>query len=204
MPASCGVPFTKSGKGFETAHFKGNLPGVTCSDFDHFLRLGLCWLDGVPTVASHAGQRQCPHCRRKWCYEALRRQWRVAQEFCKGSSRKLAATEAGVDVHTAGRHYRMFHTALAVHFTGRMCHPDGGVDADPNALARCCKEALRTTNPRKRLVLMVDLCLQDMPVEMQLDLLYRLVFRKRLRELSGRALAARYAGSSARTDRPAL
>ena len=163
---------------------------MTVADFDRHLRLELCWLDGIPTAASHAGQRQCPHCRRKWSYAVLRRQWVIAQEFCKGSNRRNAAKAAGTDVHTAGRHYRRFQELLAPHFVELMRRKDGGFFADPLRLADCYHDALKTPDPRKRLILIVHLCLGEMPAESRLELLYRLAFQEGVQQLIRSAIAA--------------
>ena len=163
---------------------------MNAADFDRHLRLELCWLDGVPTAASHAGQRQCPHCRRKWSYAVLLRQWVIAREFCKGSNRRTAAKAASTDVHTAGRHYRRFQELLAPHFVELMRREDGEFFADPLRLADCYHEALKTPDPRKRLFLIVDLCLGEMPAESRLELLYRLVFQGGVQQLIRSAIAA--------------
>lgn len=163
---------------------------MDAADFDRHLRLELCWLDGIPTAASHAGQRQCPHCRRKWSYAVLRRQWLVATEFCKGSNRRMAAAVAGIDVHTAGRHYKRFQESLAPHFVELMRREDGEFSADPLRLADCYHEALRTPDPRKRLLLIVELFYGEMQAEVRLDLLYRLAFQERVQQLIRSAIAA--------------
>lgn len=164
---------------------------MNAADFDRHLRLELCWLDGVPTTASHAGQRQCPHCRRKWSYAALRSRWLIAQEFCKGSNRKRAAKLTGTGVHTAGRHYRSFQEILAPHFIELMRRGDGAFFADPLRLADCYSDALKTPDPRKRLLLVVDLVLGEMRAEERLELLYRLAFQEGVQALIRSAIAAR-------------
>ena len=55
-------------------------------EFQYRLAEQRCWLDDEPTHASHAGQRQCPRCRRKWSYTAMRRNWRLAELFCSPSN----------------------------------------------------------------------------------------------------------------------
>ena len=164
---------------------------MNAADFDRHLRLELCWLDGVPTAASHAGQRQCPHCRRKWSYAVLRRQWLIAREFCMGSNRRVAAKAADTDVHTAGRHYKRFQELLAPHFVELAKRRDEGIFADPERVADACRQAMKTSDLRTRLMLVVDLYLAEMPAESRLELLYRLAFRERIRALIRSALAAR-------------
>lgn len=163
---------------------------MDASDFDRHLRLELCWLDGIPTGESHAGQRQCPHCRRKWSYAVLRQQWLVAREFCKGSNRRTAAKAADTDVHTAGRHYKRFHELLAPHFVELVKRRDDGFFADPDRLATACRQAMKTLDLRKRLLLVVDLYLAEMPAESRLELIYRLAFRERIKVLIRSALDA--------------
>lgn len=69
---------------------------MTLEEFEAYLTRQMCWLDGAPTHASHAGQRQCRHCRRKWSYLKWTRYWRLAQLFCAPSGK-------GAD---CGRHHR--------------------------------------------------------------------------------------------------
>lgn len=83
--------------------------------FNRHVTQKLCWIDGSPTHASSARQRQCSLCRRKWSYDGLSKRWLLAQEYCAGRSRRVAARAAGVDVHTAGRHYAAFERALTGH-----------------------------------------------------------------------------------------
>jgi hypothetical protein len=48
-----------------------------------------CWIDDAPTHASHAGQRQCTQCRRKWSFATLQRHWQLAKFFCAPGKRKF-------------------------------------------------------------------------------------------------------------------
>jgi hypothetical protein len=165
---------------------------MNAAEFDRFLRLQLCWLDGVPTEQSHAGQRQCPHCRRKWSYANLSRRWLVAQEFCQGSTRTAAARKAGLDVHTVGHLYKSYQNVLAPLFANSIRQgAASGFHVDPQRLAECCRQAMRTRNPRKRMVLMVELCLAEMPQEGRLEVLYKAAFQEPLRKLIRSAISAR-------------
>jgi len=164
---------------------------VNAATFDRHLRLGLCWLDGVPTVASHAGQRQCPHCRRKWSYAVLRRRWAIAKEFCKGSTRRVAAAASGTDVHTAGRLYKQFQELLGKHFVEQLRQPEDGFYADPSRFDRAYSKVLKTPEQAKRLRLVVALCLGEMSTEARLELIYKLAFKERIQTLIRSALAAR-------------
>ncbi len=170
-------------------------------DFDRSLRLQLCWLDGFPTTASHAGQRQCPHCRRKWSYAVLRRQWVLAEEFCKGTTRKAAARRSKTGEHTAGRHYKYFQEHLAVRFVEMIRQPEDGFPIDPVRLAKACRTAMKISDRQKRLRLLVDLCLGELPVEIRLEMVYRTVFRVRIQSLIRGALAARLRREHGRTHR---
>lgn len=166
--------------------------------FDRHLALELCWLDDFPTVASHAGQRQCPHCRRKWSFAAMRRRWLVAQEFCKGSSRRVAAGRAGVEAHAAGRHYRDFQGKLAQFFTDRISRKDGRFSADPEQLADLCRRAQAQPDRRKRLLLMVEICFDDMAIEERLEVLYLVCFRPKVQALVRAAMGAQLEARAAR------
>lgn len=169
--------------------------------FDRHLAGELCWLDGFPTVASHAGQRQCPHCRRKWSFAAMRRRWLVAQEFCKGASRRVAAERAGVEEHAAGRHYRVFQNKLAQFFTDRISRSEGRFSADPLRLADFCRRAQAQPDRRKRLLLMVQFCFEDMPIEGRLEVLYLVCFRPKIHALVRAAVRAQAEVRAARRSR---
>jgi len=69
---------------------------MTLEEFEARLTQQRCWLDGAPTHASHAGQRQCRRCRRKWSYLRWTRYWHLARFFCAPSGK-------GSD---CGRHHR--------------------------------------------------------------------------------------------------
>jgi len=164
---------------------------VNSSDFDRHLRLELCWLDNFPTAASHAGQRQCRHCRRKWSYSVLRRQWLLAEEFCKGSTRRAAAVRANTDEHTAGRQYKRFQERLAVHFLEMVRKPDGGFKIDPLHVAEACKTAMKISEKQKRFRLLVDVCLGELTIENRLETIYRTVFHDHVQTLIRNAHQAR-------------
>ena len=79
---------------------------------------------------------------------------------------------------------------LTPHFVELIRREDGGFSADPLRLADCYHEALRTPDPRKRLLLIVDLFFGEMQAEARLDLLYRLAFQERVQQLIRSAIAA--------------
>jgi len=61
--------------------FRGNL-----GEFHRLLAEERCWIDGENTHPSHAGQRQCSRCRRKWSYRIMQRHWHLAALFCAPSN----------------------------------------------------------------------------------------------------------------------
>ena len=60
--------------------FRANL-----GEFRRRLAEERCWIDGACTHRSHARQRQCPQCRRKWSFGNTQRHWRLAELFCAPS-----------------------------------------------------------------------------------------------------------------------
>lgn len=164
---------------------------MTGAEFDKYLETELCWTDGFPTVASHAGQRQCPHCRRKWSYVRMLQKWLLAKAFCAGLTRKAAAAYAGTEEHTAGRHYQLFQKLLFPFFVEQMRRLDDGFYADPERFADSLRSVLKTADPKRRFRIVVDFCLGEMAIESRLELLFRLAFRDRIQELARNALSAK-------------
>jgi hypothetical protein len=150
---------------------------MTAEEFDQRLARQLCWIDGSPTHASHAGQRQCRHCRRKWSYSTLRKQWELARLYCAGHKRVEAAQCAKVDPHVAGRHYRIFEDALAGHFLADQLRRMSGESSAP--LIYDVHESLAHAKDRRLLRQCVAAILQDLPIAQRLELLFHLVFARR-------------------------
>lgn len=152
--------------------------------FNRHLTQKLCWIDGSPTHASSARQRQCSLCRRKWSYEGLSKQWLLAQEYCAGRNRRVAAQVAGVDVHTAGRHYSAFERALAGHLRRNLELGRGWKFAAIRSPRRIGAE--KPQRPRQMQRLAAQLCLEELSVYRRMQLLYDVVFAARVERLLGR------------------
>lgn len=76
-----------------------------------------CWIDGARTHPSHAGQRQCPRCRRKWSYRTMQRHWRLAKFFSAPSASKFErdrAARPAPDNYGPGRVFTVSHPELQV------------------------------------------------------------------------------------------
>lgn len=154
---------------------------MTAASFNRYVTRNLCWVDGSPTHASSAKQRQCKACRRKWSFEALAKRWILAQEYCAGRNRRSAAQAAGVDVHTAGRSYAEFNQALGDHLRKNLKLGRGWKFAamrSPRTIT-----AVRATSEKQRLRWAAEFCMEGRPFDRRLQLLYDLVFSARVERL---------------------
>ncbi|MBU3664899.1 MAG: hypothetical protein FGM15_03350 [Chthoniobacterales bacterium] len=157
---------------------------MNASAFNRHLTRKLCWIDGSPTHVSSAKQRQCTRCRRKWSYDGLIKQWLLAQEFCAGHSRREAAVAAGVDVHTAGRHYADFQLALAGYVRRLLAEGMAWRLGDAEKFHRLFRMGLANSSPRQRRRLAAQICFDGLGARKRLDLLCELVFAEKLRLLT--------------------
>ena len=154
---------------------------VRASVFDRHVTQKRCWIDGSPTHLSSARQRQCPLCRRKWSYEGLSKQWRLAQEYCAGRNRRAAARAAGVDVHTAGRHYARFQRALAGHLRRNLKQGRAWKFAAIRAPRRIGAE--KPPSQEQILRRAARLCLEGLSVYRRMQLIYDVIFAARVERL---------------------
>jgi hypothetical protein len=103
---------TKSGKS-ESALMRGaNRSVMSPDEYERHLRLELCWLCHGQTHRSHAQQRQCPICRRKWSYVRRRLEWALLQAFCLMDTPYRAAKDLGAAYRTAWSHYMEFERVI--------------------------------------------------------------------------------------------
>lgn len=162
---------------------------MTAEDFDRFLRRRLCWLDGTPTHASSARQRQCPHCRRKWSYARLLLRWDAALAMAAGKPRAECAAELGIDIHTAGRLYAAMEKRLVEHFARELVSSAGAKSADAQEMMEAWRrlQKLQTQTARNRHL--AELCLRHRAVEERVNLLFQLCFRDEARNRVSRRLA---------------
>ena len=158
------------------AQKQGIVAPVTASGFNRHLAEKLCWIDGAPTHRSSARQRQCARCRRKWSYDGLAKKWMLAQEYCAGNTRREAAAAAGVDVHTAGRHYAAFDLALATHVRELLGAGQGWALGDAERLHQVLREGVRSPSRRQKLRLAARLCFEKLRMRKRLELIDELVF----------------------------
>lgn len=165
---------------------------MTAEDFDHFLRRRICWLDGTPTHASSARQRQCPHCRRKWSYDRLLLRWGAALALAAGRSRVECAAELGIDIHTAGRLYAAMEKRLVEHFAGELASSTPGNSADAQEMMEAWRrlQKLRTQTARNRHL--AELSLRHRAVQERANLLFQLCFRDEVRARVSRRMAGRF------------
>jgi hypothetical protein len=154
---------------------------VRASVFNRHVTQKLCWIDGSPTHASSARQRQCPLCRRKWSYDGLSKRWLLAQEYCAGRNRRAAAQAVGVDVHTAGRHYAAFERALADHLRRNLELGRAWKFAAIRSPRRIGAE--KPPSPRQVRRLAAQLCLEGLSVYRRMQLIYDVVFSARVERL---------------------
>lgn len=153
--------------------------------FNRYLTRKLCWRDGSATHASSAWQRQCSHCRRKWSYEALAKQWVVAQEYCAGHTRQEAARAAKVGQHTAGRHYAAFEKALASHLRLLLKKGELWKLGDMEKIQTALRKSAKKLPPRRRRRLPAELCFEHLRLGERLALLFELVFLPKVRRRIG-------------------
>lgn len=165
---------------------------MTADDFDRFLRRQLCWIDGTPTHASSARQRQCPHCRRKWSYARLQVRWDAAVALAAGKSRVECADEVGIDIHTAGHLYAAMERRLVEHFARELASSAAGNSADAQEMMEAWRklQRLRTQTARNRHL--AELCLRHRAVEHRVNLLFQLCFRDEVRARVSRRLAGTF------------
>src|SRR5438874_2688600 len=82
------------------------------AEYERRLLNHLCWACGGPTHKSHAAQRQCRVCRRKWSYARRVIEWRLLMGFCRGRKAYRAAMEAEVSYPAARTAFRRFEKVL--------------------------------------------------------------------------------------------
>jgi hypothetical protein len=112
MPTFMEMAETKSGKS-ESALMRGaNRSVMSPDEYERHLRLELCWLCHGQTHRSHAQQRQCPICRRKWSYVRRRLEWALLQAFCLMDTPYRAAKDLGAAYRTAWSHYMEFERVI--------------------------------------------------------------------------------------------
>jgi hypothetical protein len=150
---------------------------VTANVFNRHLTRKLCWIDSKATHASSARQRQCPLCRRKWSYDGLAKQWLLAQEYCAGHTRREAAEAAGVDVHTAGRHYAAFDKAVAGYVHRLLENGQSWILGDADRQQEVLSMGIRRPrSQRQRQRLAARVCFEKLPVRKRLNLIFQEVF----------------------------
>jgi hypothetical protein len=173
---------------------------MTAESFERSLRLRLCWLDGFPTTKSSGHQRQCPHCRSKWSYRNLERQWDLTREYCLGRKPSEAARRVGLEAHAAGRFYGKISKALAETFIAEMVL---GEFHFPDT-ERADRAIGRLTSPQHdwaRDRMLVQIFLADLPVEKRCEMVFQRLFRNRLRQMVEKALGRKFQ-PRARVGRP--
>jgi transposase len=95
------------------------------SDYQQFVDRELCWVDGASTFSSHATQKQCPKCRRKWNYLERRRRFDLLVAYAEGMRAGVAASACGASRNTAQNWFRKLDSRAAD--VVRRLHRRGGV-----------------------------------------------------------------------------
>jgi transposase len=111
-------------------------------DYQQFLDEELCWVDGVPTRSSHATQKQCPKCRRKWNFLERRRRFDLLVAYAEGIRAGLAAASCGASRNTAQKWFRELDTRAAD--VVRRLHRRGGVALVDEKITLTTIERLRS------------------------------------------------------------
>lgn len=78
------------------------------AQYTEHVQRALCWLCHEPTHRSHAAQRQCPNCRRKWSYQRRKIELELANRFATGFKAAEAARQCSVAYRTAWTHFLRF------------------------------------------------------------------------------------------------
>ena len=85
---------------------------LTLRDYERHVEGQLCWDCGVETKRSHARQRQCPKCRKKWSYLRLQQEWLVLKAFCDGQNAHRTGHALHIAYGTVRKYFRRFEEAL--------------------------------------------------------------------------------------------
>jgi hypothetical protein len=85
---------------------------MTAAEYERHLEGGLCWHCHVATHKSHARQRQCPACRRKWSYHHRQLEWRLLKAFCEVYSVRHTSRTLHVAYRTVWNHFMRFEIAV--------------------------------------------------------------------------------------------
>jgi transposase len=86
---------------------------MTLNEYERHLIGQLCWTCHAATAGSHARQRQCPQCRRKWSYDRRRTRWELLRAFCLATTAHHAARVIRCDYRTAHTAFAGFRRTLA-------------------------------------------------------------------------------------------
>jgi len=85
---------------------------MTAAEYERHLEGELCWHCHVATHKSHARQRQCPTCRRKWSYHHRQLEWKLLKAFCEVYSRRSTSHTLNVAYRTVWNHFMRFEIAV--------------------------------------------------------------------------------------------
>ncbi|HPA20380.1 MAG TPA: hypothetical protein PLU30_21700 [Verrucomicrobiae bacterium] len=109
---------------------------MEADDYERHLREELCWSCHVATHRSHARQRQCPKCRRKWSFAHLRLRWALLQRFFEKTSVRRAALEVGCSYPTAWWHFERFKIVIRTAGLWENVYPKDWVAGDAEEMSR--------------------------------------------------------------------
>jgi hypothetical protein len=94
-------------------------------EYREFLEKQLCWIDGARTHGSHATQRQCSKCRRKWNYRNRLNRLRLLIAYAQQRRAGEAANEVGCSRNTAQVFFREMDKRVAE--LVKVLRPAGGI-----------------------------------------------------------------------------
>lgn len=82
------------------------------AEYERHLREEFCWVCHGATHHSHAQQRQCAVCRRKWSYVRRRLEWNLVRAFCMMDTPYRAAKDLKIAYRTAWTHFMEFERTV--------------------------------------------------------------------------------------------
>ncbi len=129
---------------------KSDPPSFNISSYRTYLKERLCWIDGAPTHASSASQRQCPKCRVKWSYTHAALEFAIFEEFCKGDSASHVAQRLSCSRNTVMAHYRVLIPIMEDIVANMLL--DGKIATNPQSIEELIRleKALRVGSRKRK------------------------------------------------------
>jgi hypothetical protein len=115
----------------------------------------------------------------------MTKKWLLAQEYCAGHSRRMAARAAGVGAHTAGRHFEDFERALANHLRRLLREGQAWKLGEMDKIQGGPRKSAKQLQHREKNRLAAELCFEHLKLRDRLELLFELVFLPRIKRWQG-------------------